>query len=227
MKNLDNIQWILIALILLMSIGATAQDPKRFQKSIDELVTKEYNFDTGKELVVFSGSSSIKLWKDVDTVYPEYNVINNGFGGSHFSDLIYYYNEVIVRPQPDILFIYEGDNDVASGKKATDIIKEARILIKQIKKDLPDTRIIIISVKPSVARKEFKAEYIKLNRLLEKLAKRTKGVEFADVWNAMVDQNGDVYTDIFVDDNLHLNKKGYKIWAEVIGKHLPKSSVDK
>src|SRR5690606_26812693 len=127
-------------------------------------------------------------------------------GGSHFSDLIFYYNEVIVKPQPDILFIYEGDNDVASGKKAKDILKEARQLVRQIRKDLPDTELILISAKPSVARKEFKEEYTELNRLLEKLAKRTKGVEFADVWEAMVDQNGEVYTDIFVDDNLHLNK---------------------
>ena len=214
---------IFTLLLMFVIAHAGAQDPKRFQKAVDALVQKEYNFDPNKELVVFAGSSSIRMWKDVESAYPRYNVVNNGFGGSHFSDLIYYYNELILKHRPDILFIYEGDNDVASGKKAEDIIKEARQLVNQIRKDLPKTKIIIISAKPSVARNKFKEEYMKLNGLLENLAKQTKKVEFADVWKAMVDSNGEVYTDIFVDDNLHLNQKGYKIWEEVIGRHLKKS----
>jgi hypothetical protein len=52
--------------------------------------------------------------KMLQSYFPEYNVINNGFGGSHFSDLLYFYHEMIVKPAPEILFIYEGDNDIAS-----------------------------------------------------------------------------------------------------------------
>lgn len=197
-----------------------AQDPQRFQKDIEVLTSKDYNFSPEKELVVFTGSSSMKLWKDAPGAFPDYNVINNGFGGSHFSDLIYYYEELIVKPQPDILFIYEGDNDIASGKDPRKVRNEARQLVKKIRKDLPQTKIVLIAVKPSVSRWEYKTQYETLNSYLERIASRTRNVEFAEMWDAMTDQNGEVYTDIFVDDNLHLNDKGYEIWVEVLGRHL-------
>ncbi len=220
MRNTCWIKWILLAIFLFGILHSNAQDPKRFEKAIKVLTEKEHNFSKNKKRIVFAGSSSIRMWKDVQAAFPEYNVINNGFGGSHFSDLVYYYDELILRPQPDILFIYEGDNDIASGKNPKLIIKEAKQLISKIQKDLPQTRIVLIGAKPSLARWKLKKEYMKLNGLLEHLAKKTKGVGYADVWSAMVDENGDVFTDIFVDDNLHMNEKGYKIWEEVIGKHL-------
>lgn len=208
---------------LLLAAGtlfSQAQDPQRFQKDIEVLTNKDYNFTTGKELVVFTGSSSMKLWEDAPGAFPRYNVINNGFGGSHFSDLLYYYEDLIVKPQPDILFIYEGDNDIASGKDPRKVRDEARQLIKKIRSDLPQTRIVLIAVKPSVSRMEFKEQYETLNRYLERIARRSRNVDFADMWDAMTNSNGEVYTDIFVDDNLHLNKKGYEIWVEVLGRHL-------
>ena len=87
--------------------------------------------------MVFAGSSSIRMWKDVQSYFPEYNVINNGFGGSQFSDLLYFYDEVILKQKPEILFIYEGDNDINDKKKPGKILKEAKQLTVKIRKDLP------------------------------------------------------------------------------------------
>jgi lysophospholipase L1-like esterase len=202
------------------SICAHAQDPARFKSEVESLVTAKHDLDPSEKKVVFAGSSSVRMWKDVPSYYLAYNVINNGFGGSHFSDLLFYYNELILRFTPDILFLYEGDNDIASGKEPAIIAKEAKTLIKRIRKDLPQTRIIIISPKPSVARWNLKPKYEALNRELKKLAERNKSVEFADVWSAMLDQNGEVFRDIFLQDNLHMNKKGYDIWGKVIGEYL-------
>jgi lysophospholipase L1-like esterase len=211
--------WLKFILIIAI-FYANAQDPKRFQKEVDILAAQEYNFNNNKKLVLFTGSSSIRMWNDVQSVYPDYNVINNGFGGSHFSDLIFYYDKLIALHNPDILFIYEGDNDVASGKNPENIVQEAKKLIGMIRRDLPRTKIVLISPKPSIARWNLKNEYEILNRQLEKLAKRNRMVDFADVWKAMVDENGEVYKDIFIDDNLHLNEKGYEIWGKVIGEFL-------
>jgi lysophospholipase L1-like esterase len=220
MNQIGCFKFILIIAVLFAIIHANAQDPKRFQKEVDVLVAQEYDFSKEKKLVLFTGSSSIRMWNDVQSVFPDYNVINNGFGGSHFSDLIFYYDKLIAPHDPDILFIYEGDNDVASGKKPETIVQEAKQLIGMIRRDLPRTKIVLISPKPSIARWNLKNEYEILNRQLEKLAKRTRMVEFANVWEAMTDENGEVYKDIFIDDNLHLNEKGYDIWGEVIGGFL-------
>jgi lysophospholipase L1-like esterase len=207
-------------IILLGTLFANAQDPNRFKEQVNELVNKEYNFSPDKKLVVFTGSSSIRMWKDVADYFPEYNVINNGFGGSHFSDLLYFYHEMIVKPTPEILFIYEGDNDIASDKKPAKIMKEVKKLHKSIQQDLPETRVIFILPKPSIARVHLKNQYLSFNKKLKKYCRKQNNIEIADVWNPMLDNKGNVFKDIFLEDGLHMNKKGYDIWGKVIGELL-------
>jgi len=212
----------LITLIFLFTgiLVSNAQDPNRFKEQVDELAGKEYNFSNDKKLVVFTGSSSIRMWKDVQSYFPDYNVINNGFGGSQFSDLLYFYDEMILKPKPEILFIYEGDNDLADKKKPSKILKEAKVLAGKIKDDLPETKIVFISPKPSIARVHLKNDYINLNTKLKKYCKKQPNISFADVWYPMLDNQGNVFKDVFIEDGLHMNKKGYDIWGNVIGEFL-------
>jgi len=211
---------ITIIFLLLGTLMANAQDPNRFKEQVDELANKQYNFSNDKPLVVFTGSSSIRMWKDVQSYFPEYEIINNGFGGSQFSDLLYFYNEMILQRKPGILFIYEGDNDLNDNKKPVKILKEAKQLTKKIQQDLPETRIVFISPKPSIARVKLKNKYITFNNKLERYCNRTKNAEFANVWTPMLDAQGNVFKDIFIEDGLHMNKKGYDIWGNVIGGFL-------
>ncbi len=220
MKQKFNFKPLVLIILLLGFLSSNAQDPNRFKKQVDKLYNKEYNFNPNKKLAVFTGSSSVRMWKDVPDYFPEYNVINNGFGGSHFSDLIYFYDELILKQSPEILFIYEGDNDISAGKKPSKIIKQAKELVKRIKIDLPQTKIVFIAPKPSIARWNLKKDYNKLNKKLERFCKKQDNLEFADVWNIMLDENGNVLQDIFIEDGLHMNKKGYDLWAKVIGKFL-------
>ncbi|MGM0620114.1 MAG: GDSL-type esterase/lipase family protein [Bacteroidota bacterium] len=211
------LQYLGVVVLLFGVFNLNAQNPNRFNNEIEKLIQKEYQFEPGKKLTLFAGSSSVRMWKDVADYFPEYNVINNGFGGSHFSDLIYFYEELIPQYNPDYLFIYEGDNDIADDEKPRKILKEAKLLVGMIQEDLPQTKVVLISAKPSVARWEYSKKYNRLNRKLKRLCKKTDNLEFADVWSAMLDENGQVFTDVFLDDNLHMNKKGYDIWGEVIG----------
>lgn len=213
-------KYIFVLLFVLGVISANAQDPTRFEKQVETLVNKEYHFSSDKKLVVFTGSSSVVRWKTVASDFSQYNVINNGFGGSVFSDLIYYYDELILNQKPDILFIYEGDNDVARGKKVKAIYNEAKELHARIRKDLPKTKVIFISPKPCLKNWSKKDTYLVLNKKLKKYCSKNDNIEFADVWSAMVDENGIVFQDIFVEDGDHMNAKGYAIWVEVIGGFL-------
>jgi lysophospholipase L1-like esterase len=201
-------------------VVSNAQDPNRFNDQVEELYNREYNFSPNKKLALFTGSSSVRMWNDVQERFPKYNVINNGFGGSHFSDLIYFYDKLIAKHNADYILIYEGDNDIASEKSAAEIMRGAKKLRKMIAEDFPDVTVVFIAPKPSIARWNLKKQYERVNKKLKKFTNRKKNTEFADVWNAMLDENGKVYDDIFIEDNLHMNKKGYDIWENVIGKFL-------
>jgi lysophospholipase L1-like esterase len=220
LKNLYAISSLFLIFLLLGTLISNAQDPNRFKNEVDELVNKQYNFSNDKKLVVFTGSSSIRMWKDVQSYFPKYNVINNGFGGSQFSDLLFFYDEMILKRKPDILFIYEGDNDLNDKKKPAKVLKEAKQLSEKIQKDLPDTHLVFISPKPSIARVHLKNKYITFNNKLERFCNRKKNVDFANVWTPMLDKQGNVFKDIFLEDGLHINKKGYDIWGNVIGGYL-------
>ncbi|MDX1285693.1 MAG: D-alanyl-lipoteichoic acid biosynthesis protein DltD [Draconibacterium sp.] len=211
---------LFFSLFVLAILTAQAQDPTRFQEQVDKLYNAEYDFSSDKKLVVFTGSSSIVMWKDVQERFPEYNIINNGFGGSHFSDLLYYYDKLVTKQTPDILFVYEGDNDVAHDKKTLVIYKDFKTLVKKLKRDLPSTKVVFISPKPSVARWHLTKQYNKINKKIRRFCKKNESYEFADVWPIMMDENGMVRKDIFLKDDLHMNKKGYDLWEKVISEFL-------
>ena len=87
-------------------------DPQRFATEIDEI--KRKSFDLHSERIVFTGSSSIRFWKDLQTYYPNHQIINTGFGGSEMSDLLFHLEPTVLRFKPSKVFIYEGDNDISA-----------------------------------------------------------------------------------------------------------------
>ena len=208
--------------ILLLLIAACAadvhaqKDPQRFEGTIINFEERD-KFDPPAEgVILFTGSSSIAIWHDIPNHFPDHDVINRGFGGSEFSDLLHYKDRVIFAYKPSKIFIYEGDNDIAAGEPVKSIMKEAKTLRKAIKKELPGVPVIFISAKPSISRWHLKEEYEELNKKLRKYARRTSDTEFADVWTPMLDEDGEVMKDVFLDDNLHMNEKGYEIWQEAL-----------
>jgi lysophospholipase L1-like esterase len=72
-----------------------------------------------------------------------------------------------------------------------------------------------------VARWHLKDKYIELNKQMSELASNRNNVYFIDVWTPALDEDGNVYKDIFLEDGLHMNKKGYAIWVNAIRKYLP------
>lgn len=174
-----------------------------------------------KKLILFTGSSSIRMWKDLKTDFANHNVVNRGFGGSDMADLLYYAKPLIINYKPVKVFIYEGDNDVNAGKTPGQVLAEAEKLLTLLRAELPGrVKIIFISAKPSVARWHLKDKYESFNRQLKQWTSTKKNVLYADVWTPMLGENGDVRKDLFIGDNLHMNRAGYDIWKNVIGQYI-------
>ncbi|MGB5653941.1 MAG: hypothetical protein WBM56_08910, partial [Robiginitalea sp.] len=101
-----------------------SQDPLRFHEEIQTLKEKTDSLWNGeKGTVLFTGSSSIRMWEDLQERFPEQNILNTGFGGSQASDLLYYLEPLVLAYQPKKVFIYEGDNDLAEGKSVKQVLK--------------------------------------------------------------------------------------------------------
>ena len=208
-------EYVAIALLIISILG-NAQDPKRFQSRINELTT-DSALATNKNCdYLFVGSSSIVMWKNVQDYFPDKKVVNHGFGGSEMSDLLFYLHDIVIPFNPKVIFIYEGDNDLGNNESIDNIYKEMNEVISIIKKELPGIEIFIISPKPSIARWDKHENYEKLNAIFKEFCSKTEDVYFIDVWNPVIQNDGQLRKDIFIEDGLHLNETGYQIWYEII-----------
>ena len=207
-------RYILFCFLVLNLVEA--QEPARFADEIAE-IQKKYDtlWNASKETTVFTGSSSIRVWKDLQQRFPKHQIVNSGFGGSQASDLLRYTDELILRYTPKKVFIYEGDNDISAGKSAKKIMADIVAIVAKIRVQNPTTDILLIAAKPSIARWNLKRNYKRLNRKFKKLCKKDTELRYVDVWTPMLKKRK-VMQDIFIEDGLHMNAKGYAIWYETI-----------
>jgi lysophospholipase L1-like esterase len=218
MKSQSMSRNLFAILLLVLAPHLHAQVQNKFRNEIDTIYHKYAGRINSKDLIVFTGSSSIRRWINIQEYFPEKNIINTGFGGSQMKDLLYYADDAIIKYKPVQIFIYEGDNDISQGRKPEEIISTADSLLKRIRTSLPYAQIVLISVKPSVSRWNLKDEYISLNRLYKKLSEHNRNMRYIDVWSPLLDKEGKPKKEIFIADSLHINKLGYDIWAEKIRK---------
>ncbi|MBT8179834.1 MAG: G-D-S-L family lipolytic protein [Eudoraea sp.] len=207
---------LLILLLLFISSSSWSQDPARFQEEIADITTRyDSLYDKSKATIVFTGSSSIRTWEDLQKVYPDYQVVNSGFGGSHASDLLAYSDELILRFDPLKVFIYEGDNDLAERKRPRKIIKDLQSILEKIWMENPRTEVVLIAAKPSLSRWHLRRKFKRFNRKIERMASKHPSLAFADVWSVML-KGEKINKDLFIEDGLHMNQKGYDIWKQVL-----------
>ena len=171
--------------------------------------------------VVFVGSSSIRLWRDLKTqLHAKRSIINRGFGGAKLSDCTKYVDRVVLPYKPRLVVVYAGDNDLAAGREPKDVLKEFVRFVARVRQALPETPIHYISIKPSPARAFLLPKVRETNNLIRQFASEGGNLEFIDVFTPMLDADGKPRPELFQTDRLHLNAAGYELWATIIGPHV-------
>lgn len=170
--------------------------------------------------ILFVGSSSFTNWQDVNSYFPDKNIINRSFGGSELKDLIYYFNRIILPYRPSQIVLYEGDNDITFGMTAEEYVDDVKTFVRMVEIYLPGTPILVLSIKKSEARSHYSIEFNRANALLYAYAQTKPWVQFVDVTEVLFDHQGDWKKDCFMSDNLHISTKGYQLWAQLIEPYL-------
>ncbi len=191
-----------------------------YESRVVEIHTQASLLPGLKERLVMVGSSTIRKWPAVDSVFSEYEVVNAGFGGSCFEDLWVLRESLIYRLQPDVLLIYEGDNDLHDRVPESRILATAEALLVDLASRLPRCRVVLVAAKPSPARYHLQHEYLSLNNKLRSTA-LANGAFWVDFWTAQHDQAGRLRLDLFDRDQLHLNALGYQVWAQELSRQQP------
>jgi lysophospholipase L1-like esterase len=168
--------------------------------------------------ILFVGSSSFTRWTDVKDYFPGYTIINRGFGGSTLADVLRYEEDVIFKYNPKQIVIYCGENDVASSDTITanTVFNRFTNLFSDIRAVYPDVPVVFVSLKPSPSRWQLREKAKTTNQLIEQYLGKQKNTQFVNVWNPMLGKDGKPRQELFVEDNLHMNSKGYAIWQKLL-----------
>ena len=193
--------------------------PNRWRSDIEKFKKEDANSFPPKHAVLFVGSSSIRLWK-LNRSFPDIITINRGFGGSYISDSLYYADKIILPYEPNKIVFYAGDNDVTDGKTPSMLLSQIKSLEQKIHAALPDTEFIYISIKPSIARWHLWSCMKQTNDLIADYCSKTRHCKFVDVSEVMLNGSGMPSSELFEQDGLHLNYKGYELWTKLLRPYL-------
>jgi len=211
-----------VCLFLFSIVLVKAQAP--FYSDIQHFKRLDSAHFPAKHAILFVGSSSFTKWTDVQDYFPGYPIINRGFGGSSLPDVIRYANDIIFSYQPKQVVIYCGENDLASADTVTAamVVYRFKKLFVLIRQQLPKATVTFVSLKPSPSRQRLWSKMIDVNTQIKNYLRKKKKTSFIDVYHKMFNKNGTVMQDIFIEDNLHMNAKGYAIWQKIMTPYLQK-----
>ncbi|MBL7702523.1 MAG: G-D-S-L family lipolytic protein [Ferruginibacter sp.] len=217
---------VFLKIYLLLFISTTViGQAQPFANEIAEFKKQDSISFPAAKSILFVGSSSFRMWKDVQDYFPGYTIINRGFGGSSFPDVIRYADEIIIPYKPRQIVIYCGENDFAGNEKLEpeEVAERFKTLFGVIRKKYKKVPIGYVSMKPSPSRKHLMAKFDAANTLIKQFLETRKRTDYIDVYHAMLTEGGSPMPDIFLEDNLHMNAKGYRIWQKIIEPYLIKN----
>jgi lysophospholipase L1-like esterase len=191
----------------------------RWEKAIATFEEKDRQSPPPHHAVVFVGSSSIRFW-DVAKSFPGVEAINRGFGGSELADSAHFAPRIVLPYEPRTVVLYAGDNDLAAGKTPEQVAADFREFTRVVLARLPKTRIIYLSIKPSPYRWSIVDKGRAANELIAAQCKSDDHLIFLDVGTPLLGSDGKPRRELFRSDGLHLNEKGYEVWAGLLKPYL-------
>jgi len=166
--------------------------------------------------ILFVGSSSIRMWQTLQNDFPGLPVVNRGFGGSELSDVVHFAHRIVVPYKPRVVVLYAGDNDLAAGETPAHVFADFQSFVAIVHRDLPTTRVAFIAIKPSIARVNIIDKIQQANQLIRDYIRTDARLVYVDVFTPMLDASGQPRGELFLEDGLHMNAKGYAIWRDLV-----------
>ncbi len=209
-----------LLLSLVVSCLVSAEEypsPDRWEYTMGGFALEDEIVGERPGAIVVTGSSSMRFWDHrIHQDLAPLTIISRGFGGSNMNDVLTYLDTLVLKHKPRAVMIYEGDNDVAQGVPVAKILETFTEALNRIQAQNRNVRIYLLSVKPSISRKEMWPTMLEVNEGLKNMAAQDQQVTYIDVATPMLNADGSMKQDLFVGDQLHMNQQGYDIWRNAV-----------
>ena len=205
-----------------------SQSNRQFEEEVSLLESLDFEEKAGEKDILFIGSSSIRLWDNIQVDMYPYSSIKRGYGGAHFYDLIHFSERLVKNHSPKAILIFVA-NDITGSNDLTNIVgdlspnevkklfKYNYKLIRSIHKHIP---IFLIETTPTPKRWKVWNKILQANKKLERFCKQVPNLYFISTRDKFIGADGLPIQSLFLNDELHLNVDGYKLWSSVIKSKL-------
>jgi|ERR1043165_2054553 lysophospholipase L1-like esterase len=214
----------LIALVLLTSQNFGAEEQAlsvdRWEATIQKFELEDREHPPPPGCVVIYGSSSAVKWKPYQKDLGDFPIINRGFGGSTLAECARYVQRAVIPCKPAVIVFYGGDNDISQKAKPEDVLASFRTMMQRLRLELPNVKVLYVSIKPAPIRKAQYETLQRVNSLLRDECQNGEGLYYLEIWTPMIGPDGQPIPELFLEDHSHCNAKGYALWNSIVKPHL-------
>jgi hypothetical protein len=217
---------ILLSLWSCSPISKYESDPDvlGWEKDIAELEHRDSLESDPPEAILFTGSSSIRLWSSIEDDMKPYSIISRGYGGAKLSDFAVYCPRIIYPHQFKAMVLFVA-NDIGGGEKdktPEEVLDLFKYIVKQVRVRYKDEPIFFVQITPTNSRWKVWNKISEANNLIKDYCSHENNLHFIETAKHFIGPDEKPRSDLFNSDQLHLNDQGYKLWASVIKENLDK-----
>ena len=218
-----------------MSVKVGLKYLEIWNETIETRIFKYEKQECKKGQIVFYGPSYFTRWSEDYGNIPlekailgksgEPCIINRGFGSSSAEHQLYYYPRVIRPLEPRVLVYSFFANGSAFGYSAEESWELAQRVIAYAKTDFPGIHIYICGPDPRREEHNFTSQgnMDRTAAWIKAFCEANYNCHFIDI---LANEEIRTRKDIFIDDGVHYNAEGYKIYTEIFKEAL-KAELEK
>lgn len=139
---------------------------------------------------------------------------------------------ILLKGKPAQIFLMIGINNIPKGESPDSIAIGIQRIIQKIKKESPNTEILVQSLLPVTTKYNMFLEHTSrwelipyINQAILRITKQ-ENIKYIDLFSYFVNKDGQMKPE-YTNDGLHLLGKGYILWKEIISPYLKIQSINK
>jgi len=185
--------------------------PERFESRVQAYEDVDRESAPPQGAIMFAGDSQFYRWKTIQEDLPGYTIVNRGIDGFHTSDLVAFADRLVLPHRPRLIVLHVGGNDVHNGKSPQQILGDFQSFVTRVHASLPGVPIIFSSITPGPGRWDEAPQRKATNDTIQAWIATQPGLQFVDLWDAMLTADGQPREELWVEDRVHPNHAGYLI----------------
>jgi len=175
------------------------------------------------DTLVFAGDSLIETfpWAEHFSGRPDVTVINRGIYGDTIKGLAGRFDVSFLVERDPTIVLMMGANDIGRDPACSEPFStEYRALLERlIEAGVPGERIYLNSLLPARRPDKSNEAIRNCNRALEQHA-QDLNINYLDLHSRFVTDSGELNPEYSLEDGLHLNAAGYRVWLQILKEQL-------